>query len=217
MRKQGLTILDRVERNAKVTTNGVVSREQGELTRKWLFGEITDAEYKESKKTTVQLKTSIFPELPSLTYEPLTVDLTVKSAKTKRGTTEKSVGFKKSTFSNSFSDAEKLTRGLTVDLGYNYNAVDGKKICKCCNVTQSVEEFYANSNLADGLDSTCKVCQKNRKNYAKTQNIVLRALDIEESIKKVCTGCGELKLVTEFKQNLTAYRGTASKCCNCSK
>ena len=46
MKKEETQTIEQVEKRAKISTNGVVSREQGELTRKWLFGEITDAEYK---------------------------------------------------------------------------------------------------------------------------------------------------------------------------
>jgi len=53
----------------------------------------------------------------------------------------------------------------------NYLLTDGKKICKCCNVSKDALEYHKNKGLKDNLDSTCKSCKTKRAQAAKKREL----------------------------------------------
>lgn len=173
------------------------------LVMAFLFGNVTEKDYLDARDGNVEmvLDTEISARV-------------VKRIVTPRDTVE---GYSRTTFGSALDEDERMNRGLVVDRGYSdYVAKDGKKRCKCCQEVFETSNFHKNKGTKDGLDHTCPGCKSKRVAFAKTQNIVFREYDLENDVEKECRCCGETKSVSLFAKNLTAYRGSASRCKSCA-
>lgn len=89
----------------------------------------------------------------------------------------------------------RLTRGQL-----NYNVADGFKVCYVCTKTKTLEEFSGNASRADGKQTYCKQCGKEKQSqwyYQRKHKITIERRDeILLNQNGKCLICGN---TTEFK------------------
>ena len=74
------------------------------------------------------------------------------------------------------------------------------KVCSSCRTSKPVTEFTPSRTKSDGLDSRCRACNAERKQ--KARGTFERNQERERLLasgSKLCTHCGEMKLLAEFK------------------
>jgi hypothetical protein len=105
------------------------------------------------------------------------------------------------------------------------------KVCSKCGEEKDVSEFSIRKNRKEGLQSTCKLCDKEYrlKNIEKRKEIAkkYRLKNIEENKKKdimdsvndkkFCTGCKQDKYFTEFYKDKSRKNGLRDRCKSCDK
>lgn len=90
-------------------------------------------------------------------------------------------------------------------------AVPAGKLCKVCKETKPRSGFYPHSRALDGCNSVCKECMlaRRRTGRAERQHIA------RQRKRKECSGCGEVKLRSEFDESAKMFDGLKSKCREC--
>ncbi len=78
------------------------------------------------------------------------------------------------------------------------------KKCNKCDKYKLIRYFYKNGHNKDGLYSSCKSCEKQR-----------RTLPIPEGMKK-CPSCKTIKPISEFQKSAKAKDGLKHNCKTCS-
>jgi hypothetical protein len=86
------------------------------------------------------------------------------------------------------------------------------KICKTCNIEKPISEFYPQSDKRY-YNPNCKVCC--RKSRIKSDSTLYLESIPEEF--KVCSNCGEIKLLEDFYNDKKVIIKRASRCKKCVK
>lgn len=86
-----------------------------------------------------------------------------------------------------------------------------EKECRCCHVTKSANEFYANNQKKDGLSSYCRACTLTKMKAAYVAHPRPRP---PEGMKK-CKRCQETKPVAEFGSHKGRADGLQYNCKKC--
>ena len=82
------------------------------------------------------------------------------------------------------------------------------KICVRCKQELPIDNFYISKN--GKINSYCKTCDKERKRDNKPTEPVL-----DLNSYKICTCCGQRKLVTEFSKHIRRKDGLSTQCKEC--
>jgi hypothetical protein len=93
--------------------------------------------------------------------------------------------------------------------------------CKKCGEVKHKRDFYKNSKMANGYDSSCKACKKAGYNstVAKEKYILRKYQLTMETFRKLmndgCEICGDTeKLVLDHNHDTGAFRGCLCHRCN---
>lgn len=87
------------------------------------------------------------------------------------------------------------------------------KTCPKCSTSKPITEFSKSKGRADGLNGHCKICVREYVLKLREKR-KLERVD-PPVINKICPGCNENKLITEFGRNVTQADGLAYKCKAC--
>jgi hypothetical protein len=90
--------------------------------------------------------------------------------------------------------------------------VDTPQRCNRCNEMIPAADYRVNSRMFTGRSKTCKLCKHNehRKRYLRLKpNVIVQRHD------KICTTCGQLKLMSMFSKNLPSSDGLKHHCKSC--
>jgi hypothetical protein len=104
-----------------------------------------------------------------------------------------------------------------------------EKLCKSCDITKELSEFYVDRGTKDGLNFYCKSCISAKRTKYRAENIDHFRKINYESLKrrrkesygevtleeKKCSGCLQVKPVNEYNRNSSASHGIESKCRMC--
>jgi hypothetical protein len=95
--------------------------------------------------------------------------------------------------------------------------VDGKRLCRLCNETKSIEDFHINKRMTTGYNTECKDCTNDKseiKRRKKGIKVAVRLKDIIVDGKRSCTVCKEVKDLSLFRRT---HDRTPTRCIECSK
>ena len=117
-----------------------------------------------------------------------------------------------------FASCKKCVIIKTKELTQKYSELEvretkNKKVCCCCKIEKSLDNFHKDKRQKNGSYPSCKLC-KNAKvkelahKYARQENK-------ETKDKKVCSRCKIDKNISEYVKNRFQKDGYANECKNC--
>lgn len=96
----------------------------------------------------------------------------------------------------------------------------GQKQCNVCKQWKDENEFSKNKCSKDGLQSACKICQreqvrKSKEKYRTTPYYTAQALIRNEQGQKQCSKCKQWKSESEFGKKINSADGLSNICKSC--
>lgn len=86
------------------------------------------------------------------------------------------------------------------------------KLCKACGTLKSAAEFSKNTRAHDGLQASCKECQKAARRALRAVHAEIR---VEPPPEMVCSQCGDLKPILAFGIDKSTKHGRRLHCRDC--
>lgn len=87
-----------------------------------------------------------------------------------------------------------------------------QKRCSSCGLLKDRTSFYASSTASDGLQTSCRQCNKE---YAKERKLRQPRVEPVSSGSKSCTTCHVEKPVQQFRKCATRPDGRQGRCIGC--
>lgn len=95
------------------------------------------------------------------------------------------------------------------------------KVCKKCNISKPLSEFYKDKGIKSGFKNTCKKCEEERRRIRKEKfgkNIKKRKrAPANTNNEKYCLKCEQYKLFSDFEKNNRTRDGLYVYCRECHK
>lgn len=118
---------------------------------------------------------------------------------------------------------EKKQQKQRSDIKQHKISEDGIELkeCSMCKEWKQLDKFYRSANVTDGLNCSCKECNKKRKielaGQPKKERVNAEHIIIDGKECKTCNICKEVKELRKFYKNKTLSDGRSRMCSDCEK
>ncbi len=97
------------------------------------------------------------------------------------------------------------------------DAVALTKKCSRCKETKAREEFYGDRSRGDGLSTTCKQCNRERRKMMRARLLKRKAGTLPKVKSKTCHKCGQTKPAMDFYVFASNRDGLSDLCKRCER